>query len=99
MTVEALACGTPVLGTPVGGTQEILRNFDPRFLFQSTEADDIAARILTRLPEIEGNDELRARCRRYALDHYSWDVIVSEVEAVMKRVLQQRNLPALTMAS
>ena len=36
VTLEALACGTPVLGTPIGGTKEILGMFDPSYLFKDT---------------------------------------------------------------
>src|SRR5262249_51875396 len=65
VTVEAMASGTPVMGTPVGGTREILQGFDPRFLFPGVESADLASGLLSRLPEIEGNQELRDRCRRH----------------------------------
>jgi glycosyltransferase involved in cell wall biosynthesis len=93
VTIEALACGTPVLATPVGGTHEILRNFDTGFLFQGIEAPDMATGILERLPEIEGNDALRDRSRRYALDNYSWEVLVPRVEALMREMIGQRVAP------
>lgn len=86
VTVEALACGTPVLGTPVGGTQEILRRFNRDFLFRGVESADIAAGILGQLPQIEGNEELRRHCREFSLQNYSWGVLVEQVEALMTRV-------------
>jgi asparagine synthase (glutamine-hydrolysing) len=86
VTVEALACGTPVLGTPVGGTQEILRGFEPRFLFRSTDAGAIAERILEWLPALVAASDLRDRCRRYAVGRYSWDVLVPQVEALMAQM-------------
>jgi glycosyltransferase involved in cell wall biosynthesis len=90
VTIEAMASGTPVLGTPVGGTQEILRRFDPSFLFPGLEPRDLARGILDRLPEIEGSQALRDRCRNFVLDTYAWDVLIPQVEELMERIVVKR---------
>jgi asparagine synthase (glutamine-hydrolysing) len=90
VTVEALACGTPVIGTPIGGTREILQGFDSRFLAHSPEPHDLAARLLERLPEIYQNDELRERCRQHALATFSWEVLIPQVEDLMLRLIAAR---------
>ncbi|MCD6170475.1 MAG: glycosyltransferase family 4 protein [Candidatus Latescibacteria bacterium] len=84
VTVEALACGTPVLGTPVGGTLEILSGLDPTLLTKGTEPEDIVEVIkqhitdgaLARLPQ------LRKRCRRFAVEHYDWERVIDRLEDV-----------------
>jgi glycosyltransferase involved in cell wall biosynthesis len=45
VTPESMACGTPVLGTPVGGTKEILSDFNPEFLFRDTSPEAMAEGI------------------------------------------------------
>src|SRR2546422_7996960 len=61
-SVEALACGTPVLGTPVGATQEILAQVDPGLLTEGHDPGAIAKgvrRILRRSEE--HTSELQSR--------------------------------------
>ena len=76
VTPESMACGTPVLGTPVGGTKEILSGFDPRFLFRDTSpramAEGIRWAIVEYFVKREKYNQLRIDCRAYAEKNYSW---------------------------
>lgn len=80
VTVEALASGTPVLGTPVGATKEILEDLDSRLLFDSAKQEDIAKGILFWLQRPEQLEGIRQRCRDYVMSHYSWDTAAHDLE-------------------
>jgi len=87
VTPEALACGTPVLGTPIGGTAEILPRLDPRFLFRDPwpeslrEGIEQAVNIFYR--DQDGYGQLRLRCREFASRHYSWQRHVDLLQATL----------------
>lgn len=70
-TAEALASGTPVVGTPVGATPELLGDLDPRLL--AADASPAAlVRSIDQALDLVG-PALRERCRAYALERYTWE--------------------------
>lgn len=90
VTPESMACGTPVLGTPVGGTREILSGFEPRFLFKDNTAEAMAEGIRKVIsgyfPWGKGYEDLRARCREYAATNYSWERHISQLQSIINEI-------------
>jgi glycosyltransferase involved in cell wall biosynthesis len=86
VTLEALASGTPVLGTPVGGTVEILNRLNPDLLFADASPEAMAAKIGDFATSGKLTPRLRQACRDYALKHYSWDAVVAQYEALCRKL-------------
>jgi glycosyltransferase involved in cell wall biosynthesis len=74
VTVEALASGTPVVGTPAGATSELLEPLDPRLVAGGSDPESLASAIGDAL--VFSNDDLQARCRGYALARFGWDGVM-----------------------
>lgn len=81
VTIEALACGTPVLGSNAGGTPEILQNENGGLLFSTLDSNDLAKKIdlicenkLSFEPE-----KLKAIAKQY--DHH---IVCSMVEKTLE---------------
>ena len=50
-TAEALACGTPVVGTPIGATPELLARIDPVLVASDASPEGIAAAVVAVLSD------------------------------------------------
>jgi glycosyltransferase involved in cell wall biosynthesis len=91
VTVEALASGLPVLGTPVGGTREILAKLGADYLFEDSTPQSIATGILKALNDWATNkaayESIAQTCREAAEQHYSWDNHVSQLEDLFYSIL------------
>jgi glycosyltransferase involved in cell wall biosynthesis len=81
VTVEALASGTPVVGTPVGATPELLEPLDPRLVARGSDPDSLAVAIREALEFID--DGFRARCREYAVARFNWDMVAAAWEQAL----------------
>ncbi|HEY4003328.1 MAG TPA: glycosyltransferase family 4 protein [Candidatus Xenobia bacterium] len=87
VTVEALACGTPVLGTPIGSTPEILGQLDPRLLFRDATPPAIAEGLNRWL--LEGRSWCSpSQCRTLVEREYTWPGNVTRLVDLYRRVIQ-----------
>jgi glycosyltransferase involved in cell wall biosynthesis len=80
--VESLACGTPVICTPVGGMPEILEAFSPDLITDSTEVSAIAQK-LEQVLSGKIVKPSREECREYAVNNFDWDKIAQKVRKVI----------------
>jgi glycosyltransferase involved in cell wall biosynthesis len=82
IVIESLACGTPVLCTPVGGMQEIMAPLAPDLITPSCHTPDIAAHLSAIL---RGDLPLpsASQCRTHVENHFNWAKITRQVEAVL----------------
>jgi glycosyltransferase involved in cell wall biosynthesis len=89
VTVEAMACGTPVLGTRHGGTVEIIEQFDGAFL---TDADVVkmAGAIIELLSKPAELAAAREKCRKFVETTYPWDRAVSLLEEAFRSAADAR---------
>jgi D-inositol-3-phosphate glycosyltransferase len=76
--LEAHACGTPVVGTDVGGLSHIVRDGQSGFLVGSRDRSIFAARLKTLLSD----DEMRSsfgRAARAAATQFSWEATAGQL--------------------
>lgn len=89
VTVEALACGTPVLGTPYGGTKEILEQFSSNLLFRDSSPEAIGDKIISVLRG-ECIIPSREQCREHMLQHYTWSKVAVSVTGLFEQAIKER---------
>lgn len=78
ISLESLACGTPVLVTPVGGLPDTVRDLSRDLILDGTSSEDIAEALHRWLG---GTLPLptREECREHVLRRFTWDRIATRV--------------------
>jgi len=80
--LEGMASGAPVLGTPGGGTPELLSAIDPELVLRDDHAHTLAEALPAWLGDRDRLRVLGQRARGLAVERYDWERVVDGLEAV-----------------
>jgi glycosyltransferase involved in cell wall biosynthesis len=86
-TLESLACGTPVLVTPVGGLPEAIQPLSPSCILAGTKSDQIANGLDAYLSgELEA--PTASKCVEYVRQNFTWERVAKQVLAVYEEAFR-----------
>jgi glycosyltransferase involved in cell wall biosynthesis len=84
--LEGMACGTPVLGTPGGGTPELVGQVDAGLVLPDDHTHSLAEALPAWLGDRQRLASLGQRARQIAVERYDWERVVDGLEAVCGEV-------------
>jgi starch synthase len=90
--LEAMAQGTPVIASRVGGMPGVVDEGKNGLLFESGNASDLAGRIRKILDGPEDARRMGAYGRDVTVPLHTWDRVVSSLEAIYQDVVRAREV-------
>jgi glycosyltransferase involved in cell wall biosynthesis len=90
--LEAMASGTPVLGTPVGAIPETIGLFDRNLLFAGAHPEDLRTKLEDVVQHPEKYRFDAESCRRFVEERYSWKRMAAAFEEQTIRLVEQKSM-------
>lgn len=92
VALEAMACGTPVIASEVGGLAYLVRDGETGYHVPDRDPDILADRICSILSNAERRRHLGEQAARHA-QAYAWTLIAERIVEVYDRVLDANRKP------
>lgn len=80
--LKVMACGTPVLATPVGGIPDIIKDGETGFIMEDNSPDCIAKNVIRAL-EHPNLDEIAKNARKMIEKKYAYEVAVENYKNLL----------------
>lgn len=97
---EALACGTPVVSTAVGGLPEVIRHGERGLLVPAGDARSLAESAARLLEDDDLKNQLGRQAADYARDNWHEDIVTQQYLEWFDDILgSRRSRPSRTAAS
>jgi D-inositol-3-phosphate glycosyltransferase len=86
VALEAMACGTPVIASEVGGLAFLIKDQKTGFTIPVDEPDALAECITKLLENPELRHQMGAEAANFALD-YGWEKIATKMKLLYKKMI------------
>lgn len=86
VAVEAMACGTPVIASKVGGLMYTIQDGVTGLLFQTNSHEDLARKLCVLLDEPALRDQMGQNAQQWA-QRFSWKNVADDVVSLYGEVL------------
>jgi N-acetyl-alpha-D-glucosaminyl L-malate synthase BshA len=86
--LEAMSCGTPVIGTAIGGLPEVVDHGRDGFLFPVGDVDAMAAAVVEVLQQPDKMQRMRAAAHEKAQSRFRIEALVPEYERFYEETLK-----------
>ena len=84
--LEAMAAGLPIIGTPVGGIPDFLKEGETGFFCRVDDPVDLAEKIKLLLTDADLRQKISQAGRALVVKNYSWDIIAGKMNKIFTRL-------------
>jgi D-inositol-3-phosphate glycosyltransferase len=90
VALEAMACGTPVIASEVGGLGYLVQNALTGYTIPDSDPDELCSKLSILLNNAQLREEMGLRASEYALN-YDWQKITEKIINVYKDLIDKKN--------
>jgi glycosyltransferase involved in cell wall biosynthesis len=88
--LEAWICGKPVIGCRTGPVVSVITEGQDGLLVRYGNVEELAATIMRLLKDADLRNKLGSKGREKVLERYTWDKIVSKMEAIYQTLIGEQ---------
>ena len=87
VALEAMACGTPVIASEVGGLAFLIKDGETGYHVPDQDPDALCDKLVMVLNNLDQHKKMGLRAAEYARD-YAWDIIAAQIMDVYKILVE-----------
>ena len=86
--IEAMACGTCVIGSSSGGIKNVIKDNFNGLIFQEKNSEELANKIVKVLEDSKLKKKLSRNGLKYASQNYNWEIISNKFLKIYQQLLK-----------